>query len=58
MKALQQAVDELMEAMQDEADLARLKDQALLNALPKRAPQKQQPGAAKAPDVATGEVSQ
>ncbi|ESY20704.1 hypothetical protein [Mesorhizobium sp. LNJC394B00] len=58
MKTLQQAADDLMEAMQDEADLARLKDQALLDALTKRAPQQPQEGAAKSPDVATRKGSQ
>ncbi|MER8655262.1 hypothetical protein [Mesorhizobium sp. M0847] len=52
MKTLQQAADELMEAMQDEADLARLKDRALLDALPRRASQKPRDAEAMSPDVA------
>lgn len=38
MTTLQEAAAKLMEAMQDEADLARRKDQALLDALAPRPP--------------------
>ncbi|TIW58202.1 MAG: hypothetical protein E5V60_27845 [Mesorhizobium sp.] len=42
MTTLQQAAAALMEAMQAEADLARAKDHALLEALAKRTPKRRQ----------------
>ncbi|AZO75359.1 MULTISPECIES: hypothetical protein [unclassified Mesorhizobium] len=42
LTTLQEAAAKLMEAMQDEADLAQRKDQALLDALAKSTPKQRQ----------------